>query len=112
MVVVSVVVAVLHLGFMVLESFLWTHRIGRKTFGLSKEDAEKTKVLAFNQGMYNGALGVALLGAAATGEVTTMMVLLGFVVFVGLVGAVSVKWTIAVVQALPAAIGLALGWMG
>lgn len=110
MVVLSVIVGVLHLGFMVLESFLWTHRIGRKTFGLTAEDAEKTKVLAFNQGMYNGALGVALIVAAATGELTTAAFLLAFVVFVGLVGAATVKWTIAVVQAAPAALALALGW--
>ena len=40
----------------ILEMFLWTHPIGRKTFGTKKEVAESSKVLAANQGLYNGFL--------------------------------------------------------
>ena len=48
-------VALEHFYFLVLEMFLWTKPKGIKTFGLkSKEFAEETKVLAANQGLYNG----------------------------------------------------------
>ena len=55
-------VAIEHLYFLVLEMFLWTKPKGIKTFGLkSKEFAEDTKVLAANQGLYNGFLAAGLI---------------------------------------------------
>lgn len=54
-------VALLHLGFLVLEMFLWTSPIGRKVFGMNAEKAELTKVMAANQGLYNGFLVAGLL---------------------------------------------------
>jgi putative membrane protein len=101
-------VAVLHLGFMVLESVLWTQPTGRRIFGLSREDAEKTKVLAMNQGVYNGVLGGGLIWASLTGNGPTELFLLVFVVLVGLFGAATVKPTIFVFQALPALVAIGL----
>src|SRR6476661_8899519 len=43
------VVALLHAYFLVLEMFLWTRPQGRTAFGLTREFAEETKVLAANQ---------------------------------------------------------------
>lgn len=106
--VMTSIVAVLHLGFMVLETFLWTTPRGRKIFALSAEDAEKTKVLAQNQGVYNGVLAGALAWSALAGESTTSIVLLVFVIVVGAYGAATVKTSILFLQALPAAIALAL----
>jgi putative membrane protein len=106
--VATLVVAALHAVFMVLETFLWTTPRGRKIFGQSPEDAEKTKVLAQNHGVYNGALGAALAYAAITGEHTTSIVLLIFVIVVGVYGAITAKGSILFMQALPAAIALAL----
>ena len=54
--VLTLVVAALHVGFMVLETFAWTTPKVRRSFGMSAEDAETTRVLAANQGVYNGAL--------------------------------------------------------
>jgi len=55
-------VAFEHFYFLVLEMFLWTKPKGIKTFGLkSKEFAEETKVLAANQGLYNGFLSAGLI---------------------------------------------------
>ena len=55
-------VAVEHIYFLILEMFLWTTKKGIKTFGLeSMEFAEKTKVLAANQGLYNGFLAAGLI---------------------------------------------------
>lgn len=40
--------------------FLWTKKAGRKVFGHSKEEADKTKALAANQGLYNGFIAAGL----------------------------------------------------
>ena len=82
-------VAVAHAWFMVLESVLWTRPFGRKTFGQSREDAEKTKVLALNQGLYNGGVAALLVWAAleerglTAGAGRTVDALLIFIVAMG-----------------------------
>ena len=60
----TLLVAVLHLVFMVVETFLWTTPAIRERFGQSVEQAEATRVLAANQGVYNGALGIGTLAAS------------------------------------------------
>ncbi len=55
-------VALEHVYILVLEMFLWTKPQGRKSFGLSPERAEATKVMAANQGLYNGFLAAASSG--------------------------------------------------
>ena len=102
----TLLVAVLHLVFMVVEAFLWTTPAIRERFGQSVEQAEATRVLAANQGVYNGALGLALAWAALTGNTTVAKVLLVFVIVVGLYGGATAKPSIFVLQALPAAIAL------
>lgn len=54
------IVAALHVYFLVLEMFLWTRPAGLKAFGLTPERAEASKVLAANQGLYNGFLAAGL----------------------------------------------------
>lgn len=102
------VVAALHLLFMVLETFLWTTPRGRRIFGQSVEEAQTTRVLAQNQGIYNGALGIALIYAAWTGAATTAAVLLVLIVVVGAFGGLTAKRSILYIQALPAAVALVL----
>lgn len=109
--VVTLLVAVLHVLFMVLETFLWTTPRGRKIFGQTVEGAEQTKVLAANQGVYNGALAALLAWAALTGETHATMAGLVFVIVVGLYGAATAKGTILFIQALPAAVALALWFL-
>lgn len=104
-------VAVLHLGFFVLESVLWTRPFGRKTFGLSAADAETTRVLASNQGVYNGMLAVGLVWALISGSVDTALFLLAYVVVVGIYGGLTAKPTIFVLQALPGALAFGLTWV-
>lgn len=106
--VAALVVAFLHVAFMVLESFLWTTPRGRKIFGQSKENAEITKVLAQNQGFYNGGAAALLGWAALTGRADTTAALLVFVVAMGIVGAVTAKPSIFFLQAVPAGIALGL----
>ena len=104
------IVALLHVYFLVLEMFLWTKPIGLKTFRQTAEAAEATKVLAANQGLYNGFLAAGLfwglyLGAAG---VDVSVFFLSCVVVAGLFGAVTASRAILFVQAMPAAIALGL----
>ena len=108
---VTVFVAVSHIGFMVLETFLWATPKGRKIFRKSKEEAEMTKVLAANQGVYNGALAGAILWSVIAGDVAATMVLLIFVVVVGVYGAATAARNILFLQAAPAAVALVLPWL-
>ena len=100
-------VALLHLYFLVLEMFLWTRPLGLKTFRNTPEKAEVTRVLAANQGLYNGFLAAGLLYAAITGSREFALFFLACVVVAGLYGAYSVNKRIFLVQALPALLALA-----
>ena len=103
-------VAALHLYFLVLEMFLWTTPYGLKTFGNTPQKAQDTKVLAANQGLYNGFLAAGLiwglLHAAPAFAWQIKMFFLLCVIVAGLYGAYSVSRKILFVQAVPAAIAL------
>ena len=103
-------VAALHLWFLVLEMFLWDKPLGLKTFRQTPEAAATSKVLAANQGLYNGFLAAGLLwGLWLRGAGFDIMVFfLGCVIVAGAYGAATVGRKILFVQALPAAIALAL----
>ena len=105
--VLVVLVALLHLYFLVLEMFLWTRSPGLKTFRNTPEKAAITRVLAANQGLYNGFLAAGLLYAAITGSREFALFFLACVVVAGLYGAYSVNKRIFLVQALPALLALA-----
>ncbi|MEE6139641.1 DUF1304 domain-containing protein [Mycobacterium sp. 050128] len=45
--------ALLHVYIFTMESLTWTSARTRATFGTTPEEAETTKLLAFNQGFYN-----------------------------------------------------------
>lgn len=107
-------VALLHVYFLVLEMFLWDKPFGRKTFGLTPEFASASKVLAANQGLYNGflAAGLAwgLLLGAEGGAVKVFFLVC--VLAAGLFGAATVSRKILFVQALPAAVALVALYFG
>ena len=102
-----VLVALLHLYFLVLEMFLWTKPIGLKTSRNTPEKAELTRVLAANQGLYNGFLAAGLLYAVATGSREFALFFLACVVVAALYGAWSVNKRIFMVQGVPALAALA-----
>lgn len=104
------VVALLHVYFLVLEMFLWDKPAGLRAFGQTPESAAATKVLAANQGLYNGFLAAGLvwgLLSAANGT-DVKLFFLGCVLVAGVYGALTASRKILFVQALPAAIGLVL----
>ena len=105
---VIAIVALLHLGFLVLEMFFWNHPIGRKTFKLTKEAAESSATLAANQGLYNGFLAAGLIWGLLSGESSVKLFFLICVLIAGLFGGFTAKRSILYIQALPALVGLAL----
>jgi putative membrane protein len=101
-----VLVALLHLYFLVLEMFLWTRPLGLKTFRNTPGKAEATRVLAANQGLYNGFLAAGLLYGVATGSREFCLFFLACVVVAGAYGAMTVNRRIFFVQALPALLAI------
>jgi len=103
-------VALLHVYFLVLEMFLWDKPLGLKTFRHSAAEAAASKVLAANQGLYNGFLAAGLLWGLwlGAGGTSVKLFFLGCVVVAGVFGAATVGKKILFVQALPAAVAMAL----
>lgn len=100
------VVAAIHLYIVYLEMVLWDQPQGRKAFGTTAEFAAASKVLAANQGLYNGFLAVGLLFAMWQGERTMQLFLLACVAVAGLYGAMSVGRKILFIQTVPAALAI------
>ena len=103
-------IGVLHVYILILEMFLWDKPRGMRAFGNTQAAATATKVLAANQGLYNGFLAAGLfwglsLGAAGT---SVKVFFLLCVLVAGLYGAATASRRILFIQAIPAAIGLAL----
>ncbi len=99
-------VAALHAYFLVLEMFLWTSPTGRRIFGNDIELAEATRVLAANQGLYNGFLVAGLVWSLVAQREDLAVFFLGCVIVAGLYGAATVSRRILLVQAAPAALAL------
>ena len=108
--VVVALVAALHVYFLVLEMFLWDKPAGLRAFGQTLEAATASKVLAANQGLYNGFLAAGLAWGLMLGPdgFGVKVFFLACVLVAGLYGAATASRKILFVQALPAAIGLAL----
>ena len=105
-------VAILHAYFLVLEMFLGTKPAGRRAFGTTQEQAEQSKVLAMNQGLYNGFLSAGLfwglaLGASGRGVVIFFLLC---VIAAGVFGAATASVKILYVQAVPALAALVV-WL-
>jgi len=101
-----VLVALLHIGFLVLEMFLWTGPTGQRVFAMTPEFAEQTAVLAANQGFYNGILAVGLLWGALRNNRAFMIFFLLSVIAAGVFGGITAKMSILYIQAAPALIAL------
>lgn len=108
--VVVALIALLHVYILVLEMFLWEKPQGLRIFGLTPAFAAQSRVLAANQGLYNGFLAAGLLWSlylGPSGEPVKVF-FLGCVLVAGLYGGMTANKRILVIQALPAAVGLAL----
>jgi len=107
-----ILIALLHLWFLILEMFLWNKPIGMKTFHLSADFAKASANLAANQGLYNGFLSAGLMWSVLTTNAEQAIQLKIFflccVAIAGIYGAVSVNRRIFFIQGLPAIITLIL----
>ena len=102
-----------HIYFLVLEMFLWTKPKGIKTFGIkSKEFAEETKVLAANQGLYNGFLAGGLIFGLVMDYKSIILYMLICIIVAGVYGAYSTKKIrLFYVQSVPAIIAIILVYL-
>ncbi len=101
-------IALQHLGFLVLEMFFWDHPVGRKIFRQTPEQSVSSKVLAANQGLYNGFLAAGLVFGLFWAGQPMLVFFLACVLIAGLYGGLTAKRSILFVQGLPAAITLLL----
>jgi putative membrane protein len=103
-------VAALHAYFLILEMLLWDKPQGLKVFRNTPEKAAITKVLAANQGLYNGFLAAGLVWGLVHGNPAFAFQIKAFfllcVIVAGAYGAATVSTRILMVQALPAALAL------
>ena len=106
--VLTALIAALHIYILLLEMFWWTTPRGRRAFGTTVEFAESTRVLAANQGLYNGFLAAGLIWGAILGDTAIESFFLGCVIIAGIYGGATVGRKILWVQALPGLIALAL----
>ena len=107
---VVALIALLHVYILVLEMFLWDKPAGLRAFGQTLEAATASKVLAANQGLYNGFLAAGLfwgLWLGAEGSAVKVFFLC-CVLVAGLYGAATASRKILFIQAIPAALGLLL----
>ena len=99
-------VALAHVGFLVLEMFFWDHPVGRKIFSMTPEVSASSATLAANQGLYNGFLAAGLVWGLVANRRDVKVFFLCCVVVAGVFGAITAKGSILVTQALPALVAL------
>ena len=103
-------VALIHNYIVLLEMVWWTTPRGQKAFGLTPEFARETKVLAGNQGLYNGFLVAGLVwGLVHPDPAVAWQIKLFFLACVavaGLYGAATASRKILFIQTLPAVLAI------
>ena len=103
-------VALIHLYIMLLEMVWWTSPRGQKAFGLTPEFARETKVLAANQGLYNGFLAAGLIWGLVHPDPAfawqIQLFFLACVAIAGLYGAATASRKILFIQIVPAVLAI------
>lgn len=102
----TALVAIEHIGILVLEMFFWDHPFGQRVFGITPEFSSASAVLAMNQGMYNGFLAAGLIWGLISERPEIKVFFLVCVVIAGVFGGATAKTSILFTQALPAFIAL------
>lgn len=107
-------IALLHVYILVLEMFLWEKPAGLRAFRNTPEKAAMTRVLAANQGLYNGFLAAGLLWGLWLGEdgKPIKLFFLICIAIAGVFGAATAARKILYIQTLPALIAITCLWMG
>jgi putative membrane protein len=105
-------VAVLHGYFLWLEMFAWTTRAPKVFKTIPAAQFTTTKVMAGNQGLYNGFLAAGLIWGLlitnAEWQYNVSLFFLACVAIAGIYGAATVSMRIFFIQALPAIVAILL----
>lgn len=104
----TALVALEHIGILVLEMFFWDHPVGQRIFGMTPEVSAASATLAANQGLYNGFLAAGLIWGLLAGRRDVKIFFLACVVVAGIFGGMTAKTSIVLTQALPAFIALTI----
>ena len=110
-IILTILVAAIHFYFLYLKMFKWEARRTRKGFGMSEELASQTVVMAANQGLYNGFLGVGLLVGLLTGNSSMVVFLLCCVIVAGVYALYCGIRAALFMQSVPAILALITIWM-
>ncbi|MDX8502924.1 DUF1304 domain-containing protein [Mesorhizobium sp. VK4C] len=107
-------VVLIHCYIVYLEMVLWDTPRGHKAFNLKPDFASASKLLAANQGLYNGFLAAGLIWGLylGAGEFQIKIFFLLCVAIAGLNGAATVGHKILFVQTVPAVLAIAAVWLG
>ena len=105
-IVLTIFVAISHVGILILEMFFWDHPVGQKIFLMTPEQSKSSAVLAMNQGLYNGFLAAGLFWGLLTNRTDVKTFFLCCVVVAGIFGSLTVKTSILFTQGLPALLAL------
>lgn len=106
-------VALVHVAISIVEMLLWNRPLVHRRLSFTEDKARKVAPIVANAGLYNGFVGAGLLwGLFATGDGTAIKVFfLACVVIAGIFGAMTLKRTTLVLQAIPGALALLAVWM-
>jgi putative membrane protein len=105
---IILIVAVLHVWFLLLETLLWTTPGARAAFGMSQSYAEQSAVLAAHQGLSNGFLAAGLCYGVLRRNEAFKIFFLGWAVAAGTLGGLTLGPRAFVIEAVPALGALAL----
>lgn len=104
-------VALSHVGILVLEMFFWDHPIGQKIFAMTPEVSASSAVLAMNQGLYNGFLAAGLFWGLLKNRFDVKVFFLCCVIIAGIFGGMTAKTSIIFTQGLPALLALIMVYL-
>lgn len=100
--ILTLFVAISHVGILILEMYFWNHPIGQKIFAMTPEVAAASEVLAMNQGLYNGFLAAGLFWGLLKDRFDVIVFFLICVMVAGIFGSATAKFSILFTQGLPA----------
>ena len=110
-IILTALVALIHFYFMYLEMVKWEAPRTRKAFGMSAEKAAVTKVMAANQGLYNGFIALGLVLGLLTGNLSMVVYLLSCVIVAGVYALYCGIKSALYVQTVPALLALVVTWI-
>lgn len=106
------IIVLLHVYIMIMEMFMWTKPRTLAIFGITKAEAETSKTLAANLGIYNAFLAAGLAYGLVQDNIEFKVFFLICVLIAGIYGGMTATKRILFVQALPALVALVLLFVG